>query len=479
MKIRTRLLLALLLTAGAAFYFLGNWLRDDVKFRYFQILEDGLAETAHILAASVESESAGSPQPKVQALQKIITSALSRHVNAEIFGIKKQQISLRIYATDATGKVIYDSAGFGLGRDYSKWNDVYLTLKGHYGARSSRDDQRYPDVSIKYIAAPIRANGRIVGVVTAAKPAVTLEQVIASTKDKIAWTLLIVFTAFVITGVLVTYLITRPLDLLIGYVKRLRSGTNEALPRLGKSEIGVLGREFELMRAELDGRKYIESFVQMLTHEFKSPVAGILGASEILEGDLSAQDRHKFLGNITREAKRIQTITETLLQIATLENTRVLPKPEVVDLSELLEQLSEDFAQLCAQKSISLDVKAGKNIRLTGNYFFLYQALANLLQNALDFSPQKGTIEITVHHEAQQISIAIGDRGAGIPEFAREKIFDKFYSLERPDTQRKSTGLGLAFVRLVVELHGGNITVAPREGIGTTVVVSMPVKISG
>ena len=474
MKIRTQLLLSLVITAGVAFYFLGNWLRDDVKFRYFQILEDGLAETAQLLAAAVEIESRGRPEISVAALQKMIAGALDRRIDAEIFGVKKQQISLRVYATDAKGKVIYDSAGFGLGKDYSKWNDVYLTLKGRYGARSSRDDERYPNVSIKYIAAPIRLQGRIVGVLTAAKPAVTLEQVIGSTKDKIAYTLLIVFAAFIFTGVLVTYLITRPIDLLIRYLKVLRAGEKAPLPKLGNSEIAVLGREFELMRAEIDGRKYIESFVQMLTHEFKTPVAGIIGAAEILEGDLADGDRQKFLNNITREAHRIAAITEHLLQIATLENTRTVPKPERIDVKEVLEQLAEDFAPQLTQKSVSVKVNAVPELRLSGNYFLFYQALANLLQNALDFSPEKGVIEIGARRESTQIIITISDRGAGIPEFARDKIFEKFYSLERPDTQRKSTGLGLAFVKLVVELHGGSIDFSDRpEGLGTVVKIQL------
>ena len=469
MKIRTRLLLSLVITAGVAFYFLGNWLRDDVKFRYFQILEDGLAETAQLLAAAVEIESNETGQIRVAALKKVIQAALDRRIDAEIFGVKKQQISLRVYATDSQGKVLYDSAGFGSGKDYSKWNDVYLTLRGRYGARSSRDDERYPNVSIKYIAAPIRSKGKIIGVLTAAKPAVTLEQVIGSTKDKILYTLLIVFAAFVLTGILVTYLITRPLDLLIRYLKVLRTGAKAALPHLGNSEIGVLGREFELMRTELDGRKYIESFVQMLTHEFKTPVAGIIGAAEILEGNLSDSDRQKFLNNITREANRIAAITEHLLQIATLENMRTVPKPERIDVKELLEQLAEDFAAQLAQKSVTVAVNAGEDLRVSGNYFLLYQALANLLQNALDFSPLNGVIFIDARHEAAQVVITVSDHGAGIPDFARDKIFEKFYSLERPDTGRKSTGLGLAFVKLVVELHDGSIGIEPRAGGGTEV----------
>lgn len=479
MRIRTRLLLSLFLTASVAFWFLGRELRDDVKFRYFQILEDGLNEMANLLAAEIELHSQESSQLSTTAMQRTVEAALKHRIDAEIFGIKKNAISLRVYVTDTKGLVVYDSAGFAIGKDYAKWNDVYLTLKGRYGARSSRDDNRFPGVSVKYVAAPILKNGKIAGVITAAKPAVTLEQVIAVTRDKIALTLLLFFTAFLLIGVAVTYLITRPLDLLIGYVKQLRGGNQVALPKLGSSEIGTLGNEFELMRAELDGRKYIENFVQMLTHEFKSPVAGIIGAAEILEADLSQADRQKFIGNISREARRIQTITENLLQIATLENTRALPKPEVIDLSELLEQLSEDFAQACAQKSVALNTQAAKGIRLTGNYFFLYQALANLLQNAIDFSPEKSFIEITAQIKDHHLSIEITDHGAGIPEFARDRIFDKFYSLERPDTHRKSTGLGLAFVKLVVELHGGTINLSSHDGRGTIVTVRFPVQSAG
>ncbi|MFO1470997.1 MAG: ATP-binding protein [Turneriella sp.] len=104
-----------------------------------------------------------------------------------------------------------------------------------------------------------------------------------------------------------------------------------------------------------------------------------------------------------------------------------------------------------------------------GNYFLFYQALANLLQNALDFSPVNGVIDINARREAALVIITVRDHGSGIPDFAREKIFEKFYSLERPDTQRKSTGLGLAFVKLVVELHDGSIGIEPRAGGGTEV----------
>jgi two-component system, OmpR family, sensor histidine kinase CreC len=473
-RIRTRLLLALFATTAVAFFFLSSWLRDDVKFRYFQILEDGLAETTTVLAAFVESQVKLTPVADTRQLATTINAALSRKLAADIFGQKKHQVDLRIYLTDVKGKVIYDSAGFGLGHDYSRWNDVYLTLHGKYGARSSRDDPRFPNVSIKYVAAPVFDSGKIVGVITAAKPAITLSEIIDSTKAKILATLIAVFAVFILIGFIVTYLITRPLDRLIAHVKRLRTGAHEPMPNLGSSEIAKLAHEFQLLKNELDGRKYVESFVQMLTHEFKSPVAGILGAAEILEGATSDADKVKFLGNIQREAQRIGTITDNLLQIATLENAATLPSPESLNLSELMAQIQEDFASRFATQSIELKLSCGKMPHVTGNYFLLYQAISNLVQNALDFSQTGSTVELRANGNANGAEIEVFDTGSGIPAFATDRIFEKFYSLDRPQTRRKSTGLGLSLVQLIVSLHRGTLVIENRPSGGVVAKILLP-----
>jgi two-component system sensor histidine kinase CreC len=366
---------------------------------------------------------------------RLVDTVLARTLDVEIFGVRKTRMQLRVYITDAAGKVLYDSAYLAQGKDYSRWNDVFLTLKGRYGARSSRDDLRYPGVSVKYIAAPIRAGGKIVGVLTTGKPAVTLEQAIDATKEKILATILVVFAGFILTGFAVNYYLTRPIA---------------------------------RIQAELDARKYIENFVQMLTHEFKTPVAGILGATEILERDPAPDDRRRFLANITREAGRIHRITDSLLTIATLENTRSLGETEMIDLGALARRLREDFAEIFAAKKISMHEDMG-GISLRGNYFFLYQALANLLQNAADFSREGGTIHVAAAESRGVVQLTIDDTGTGIPDYAVGKIFTKFYSLERPDTGRKGTGLGLAFVEQVMKLHGGTIRITNRDSGGARV----------
>jgi len=105
----------------------------------------------------------------------------------------------------------------------------------------------------------------------------------------------------------------------------------------------------------------------------------------------------------------------------------------------------------------------------------LHEAIANLVQNAIDFSPHHKSISVICRLENKRVSIAIEDRGAGIPDYALEKIFEKFYSLQRPDTGKKSTGLGLNFVREVATLHQGEIILENRESCGTRAVLNLPV----
>jgi two-component system, OmpR family, sensor histidine kinase CreC len=112
---------------------------------------------------------------------------------------------------------------------------------------------------------------------------------------------------------------------------------------------------------------------------------------------------------------------------------------------------------------------------ISGDKFLLHEALANLVQNAVDFSGKNEEIRITGRLEGRSVKIIIEDHGPGIPDYAIDKVFDKFYSLQRPETGKKSTGLGLNFVRQVASLHSGDILLENRESRGTRAILSLPV----
>ena len=109
-----------------------------------------------------------------------------------------------------------------------------------------------------------------------------------------------------------------------------------------------------------------------------------------------------------------------------------------------------------------------------GDAFLLRQALVNLIDNAADFSPPRGEIELRMDVDARQLRIHVADRGQGIPEYAMPRVFERFYSLPRPDGGSRSSGLGLCFVAEVAALHAGTATLGNRDGGGATATLVIP-----
>jgi two-component system sensor histidine kinase CreC len=117
-----------------------------------------------------------------------------------------------------------------------------------------------------------------------------------------------------------------------------------------------------------------------------------------------------------------------------------------------------------------------ENLFAKGDPFLLHQALSNLLQNAIDFSTARGSIRIAATTGSDRVSIIVEDEGPGIPDFAKERVFERFFSLQRPGTGKKSTGLGLNFVKEVALLHGGEIRLENLPEGGLRAILSLPAR---
>jgi len=268
--------------------------------------------------------------------------------------------------------------------------------------------------------------------------------------------------AAIVLSLLASLWITRSIRRLTAYANDVRAGRSVDLPILDKSEIGTMGQAFERMRIALEGREYIEQYVQTLTHELKSPLSAIRGAAELLGEKMEAQQRRRFLGNITNEAARIQDLVDRMLELAALESRSILPVGEPVSLNTLVKAVLESKQPLLSQRDLTVDLSPETEAVVSGDKFLLRQAISNLIQNAIDFSPDSGAVAISITTANERAHLTVTDDGPGIPEFAGEKVFEKFFSLQRPGTGKKSTGLGLNLVREVTKLHGGEITLANR-----------------
>jgi len=453
-----RIFVAYMLFIGLCSYFVLNTVMEEIRPGVRQSTEETLVDTANLLAEFLR-EPLLKDDLQSDGIQRILSAYGQRQPNASIWGVNKQQVNHRIYVTDHRGIVLLDSQNIAVGQDYSRWNDVYLTLQGKYGARSTLEFADDQNSSVMYVAAPIKHDNKIIGVVSVAKPNRSLQPYIDRSQKRLGYlgAGLIIFGLF--SGAAFSWWLSRELKRLREYALSISRGERASLTpaRIASGELRQLANALESMRRELDGKAYVEQYVQTLTHELKSPLAGIRAATELLQSPIDESAREKFLTIIDSEGLRLQHLIERLLNLALVEQQASLQNPEPLSLAQLIEELVHAKAARIAQQQLQIDLQLDPQARIHGEAFLVRQALANLLDNALDFTPAQGRIAIQLSQSSDGVSLAVINQGPAIPDFALPRLSERFFSLPRPATGRKSTGLGLAFVQQVMELHQGQL----------------------
>ena len=212
----------------------------------------------------------------------------------------------------------------------------------------------------------------------------------------------------------------------------------------------------------------------MLAHELKSPIAAVRGAAELLEEERDPVRRARLEHNIKQESQRLQKIVEGVLELARAENRDAPPTREALNLSALLHDAVAQRETRLAERALHTQTNIPPDITLLADRFLLNQALLNLLDNAIDFSPAGGTLHLNLRHDHEQIELRIRDEGAGIPDYAHARVFERFYSTPRPDSGQRGTGLGLNLVEQAARLHGGSISLNNAASGGAEAVLRLP-----
>jgi len=438
-----------------------------------QATEESLVDSANLLAELAAGELAAG-QINDGAFATAVAAALQRHPGAEIYGIRKDSVDLRIYLTDAHGVVVYDSAGQAQGTDFSQWKDVARVLRGEYGARQSRYNPDDPSTSVMHVAAPVRRDGQLIGVISLAKPMTSIAPFVDRATDRVRASGLTLLLATAVIGLVFTAWLSWSIHRLRDYARAVSEGRKAEPPSGGGRQLSELAQALATMREKLEGKQYVERYVQNLAHEMKSPLTAVIGAAEILEDELPAEDRRRFAASIGEQAGRLRDIIERMLQLARVEQLQAPGARAAVDLAELLKTTVADRQLVLAARNLHCVIDAETGITLNGDAFLLRQAVLNLLDNAIEFSPDSGEISLTLRTTAEAAEIRIRDHGAGAPGYALAQLFNRFYSLPRPATGKKSTGLGLALVREVARLHGGEAGFANHPEGGGEAWIRLP-----
>jgi two-component system sensor histidine kinase CreC len=381
----------------------------------------------------------------------------------------------RMRAIDAAGRVLLDSAAVDdeATRAYAAAENTRGFVRRLGERLLDRERRPLTDGEVR-VTAPVMLANDVTATIELSRPVRSVNALIWAERKKLAGVALVIAGAMLVFGWLLAARLTRSIDRLTVYVQRVRDGWKGSLPQSRAKEIAALAQAFEEMRDALEGRQHAERYTQALAHEVKAPLAAIRGAAELLDEEMPVEARRKFLGNIRKESARIQQLIERLLELSSLEARKALRKTETIDTAELANEAADVVRPAAQPRGVRVTLHGGAAIAVRGERVLLREALVNLLHNAMEFSPDGGEVRLSRTGGRGRVEFIVDDDGPGVADFALPHVFERFYSLPRPGTTRKSTGLGLTLVREIAHLHGGEASIGNRPEGGARAGFWMP-----
>lgn len=275
---------------------------------------------------------------------------------------------------------------------------------------------------------------------------------------------------------------TRWLDRIGAAVHQVVDETGEQVSLPG--ELAPLERDLRSIQASLaagraqakEAEQRRQDLVAFLAHDLKTPLTSVLGYLNLLRDDpgLTAEQRAKYTGIALDKANRLGELIGEFFDITRMDFTALGERGELIQLSLLLEQLSDEFYPAFAEKDLTCKCDIAPRLTVRGNADKLARVFDNVLRNAVSYSAPGGEVEIWAAERAGWAEIAIRNQGLEIPEQELTNIFQKFYRLDQArSTRTGGAGLGLAIAREIVERHGGAIR-AESDGRRTSFVIRLP-----
>ncbi len=221
---------------------------------------------------------------------------------------------------------------------------------------------------------------------------------------------------------------------------------------------------------------YQKDFLANISHDFRSPLTSIKGyTGAIKDGTIPYEAQDKYLDIILFETERLTELTQNLLQLNEMDTKGVKLEQADFNICDMIKRTARTFEAVCASKKLKIRlVLAEREIWVRADKGKIQQVLHNLIDNAVKFSNEDSTIEITVSVKEYKVYVSIRDSGIGIPKDSINQIWERFYKTDLSrGKDKKGTGLGLAIAKQIIVAHGENIEVASKVGVGTEFIFSL------
>jgi len=332
----------------------------------------------------------------------------------------------------------------------------------------------------------VNVKDQVLGYIMVTEQANEILIAVAERRNFILRTVLAIGIVIFIFLIFLNRYILKPIAGLVAYTESIKS-KDESMGKIEKflyrsDELGLLSRSLNNMTKNLQQRtQKAENSSADLAHEIRNPLASLKGASELLDNTTDTMERGKLIKILSHDVERIERLITDYSQMLKDEASLSREKMKVLDIKRLIKNVIDEFNNnnSVTEKNIKFFVNKknlnGQKLELFGIENRLEQVLANLLDNAVSFSPKNGEILIDIQSEKDNIIVRIKDSGPGFSEVNTEKIFKRFYS-NRPEKFGEHSGLGLNIVKSIVEMHGGSVRALNRSDVknGAEIELELP-----
>jgi len=436
---------------------------------------------------------------KYENLQKscdsIVSSFSKNHVNLSDFSSEKgahfmmknlSEVSdFDMYITDAYGIIRICSCDTWAQVGSCEHTDLRIdkkyfesTLKEQKGKLSTLG--LYKEPHYVYSSVIYANDGSVSGLVAAAAPVSAMRDLLKSVVKIYIFSAIIPLALMFVALYIITYRLTRPLKMMSVAAKAMASGDfSKRIPVTSDDEIGELATSFNQMTNSLSRLESMrKSFVTDVSHELKTPMTTIGGFIDgILDGTIDKENEKHYLELVSNEIKRLSRMVESMLGASRLESEEFVLKFERFDFTELLINIVLSQEQRIENKSIHIQgLDEISNVTVDADKDLIYRVIYNLVDNAVKFTDENGTISFKLNADSKEINFQISNTGKGISKADLPYVFERFYKTDKSRTAtQKGTGLGLFIVKTIINKHGGRISVSSVQDGSTTFKVTLPI----
>ncbi len=274
-------------------------------------------------------------------------------------------------------------------------------------------------------------------------------------------------------------MVDKPVERILTATERIAEGDFTTRLELkhpyGKyDQYDLIMENLNIMAAELQKTEVLKTdFISNVSHELKTPLTVIKSYAALLaRPDLEEETRQKYAHSVVEATARLNELISNILRLNKLENQEIKPDYSEFDLTESLSEVILSYEERMEQKGIIFSCDLEENVRLYSSKSYLEMVWGNLLSNAVKFTEEGGMVALTLKKSGEKAIVTLSDTGCGIPADVGGRIFEKFYQGDTSHAQ-EGNGLGLALVKKVVDILGGEITVESEVGRGTAFTVTL------